>query len=145
MGQHLHASTGLSISALDQHELAPRPTLTRQDHHTYSQSGKTLPHIRSGFVLKCYPSAISSSGEEFSTFLSYSGENLPSDSNENKDFSATKIKRTAQLLKQHRIGKRFLHRERMQPFERMKEKCVCTCRHRYMLYRPAFNWTKDNR
>ncbi len=99
MGQHVHASTGLSISALDQHELAARPTLTRQDHHTYSQSGKTLQHIRSGFVLKCYPSAISSSGEEFSTFLSYSGENLPSDSNENKDFSAKKKKKERSTAK----------------------------------------------
>ncbi len=60
--------------------------------HTVSLA-KHFQHILSGFVLKCYPSAISSSGEEFSTFLSYSGENLPSDSNENKVFSAKKKKK----------------------------------------------------
>ncbi len=52
-----------------------------------------------------------------------------------------KKKKNAQLQKQHSIGKRFLNRERMQSFERMKEKYVCTCRHRYMLHRPVFSWT----
>lgn len=76
-----------------------RPTWTGTPTHIDSKTtihtvslAKHFQHILSGFVLKCYPSAISSSGEEFSTFLSYSGENQPSDSNENKDLFSKNTK-----------------------------------------------------